>query len=325
MNCESQPAYVEGDRVHDFCGKRCRDAFQTGEQNPASPRAPPAPVSRVCNFPKCQQPAFVGHDGVPSDYCSNSHRRDAVRFGKADACLWCLKWPKVTLNGKLSDFCSKPCSEATFTSAPIILITTNNMASFREVSKQFRDQWKHPTPIPTVVKIWRIYCDKDHTDEFSRYKLAIERKTNYTGGNSKRRWHGTIRACTIGDSEHQKELCYNANCSLCGIIRTSFHIAKAGQRTNFGRFGEGIYTSATSSKANDYVDERGGSALKAMLLSDVVMGKTIKMTTGDDSLVAPPAGYDSVVGEPGGDLNYDEAIVYKNEATRPLFLVIYRH
>ena len=63
-----------------------------------------------------------------------------------------------------------------------------------------------------------------------------------------------------------------------------------------------------------------------MILSDVVMGKTKKLTVSDPSLTAvccgptlrlysrdltsvqPPAGYDSVVGEPGGDLNYDEAV-----------------
>lgn len=65
-----------------------------------------------------------------------------------------------------------------------------------------------------------------------------------------------------------------------------------------------------------------------MLLNDVVMGKTIKLTTTDENLTEvrtasefvemfpglyleptqPPAGYDSVVGEPGGDLNYDEAV-----------------
>ena len=66
--------------------------------------------------------------------------------------------------------------------------------------------------------------------------------------------------------------------------QTSFHLAKAGARTNFGRFGAGIYTSATSSKANDYVDERGGSPFKAMLLSDVVMGKAVKLTVGDERL-----------------------------------------
>ncbi|KAI0715566.1 ADP-ribosylation [Fomitopsis betulina] len=200
----------------------------------------------------------------------------------------------------------------------------HSQASFRDVSKQFRDQWKHPTSVPRVVQIWKIYCNRDHTDEFSRYKLAIERKRNVPGGNSKRRWHGTVRACTVGDSQGQSALCNDVLCALCNIIRSSFHVAKAGQRTNFGRFGAGIYTSATSSKANDYVVEPGGSGYKAMLLNDVVLGCVVKMTTGDENLIQPPAGYDSVVGQPGGDLNYDEAIVYKNEAIRPLFLVIYR-
>ena len=64
-----------------------------------------------------------------------------------------------------------------------------------------------------------------------------------------------------------------------------------------------------------------------MLLNDVVMGKTVKLTTNTPSLTQvrctdsvdryfvlhpgspqPPAGYDAVIGEPGGDLNYDESI-----------------
>lgn len=140
-------------------------------------------------------------------------------------------------------------------SAPIILNIPHSQASFRDgksqmlrstpdtypslsVSKQFKDQWKHPTPVPKVVQVslptprpplvlvliasaqvWKIYCDRGHTDEFSRYKLAIERKTNLSGGNSKRRWHGTVRACTVGDSETQSALCVDPACSLCNIIR----------------------------------------------------------------------------------------------------------
>lgn len=65
-----------------------------------------------------------------------------------------------------------------------------------------------------------------------------------------------------------------------------------------------------------------------MLLNEVVMGKPIKLTMDDLSLtqaraspfvrsefvtiwlfeIQPPAGYDSVVGEPGDVLNYDESI-----------------
>ncbi|EPS93941.1 hypothetical protein FOMPIDRAFT_93895 [Fomitopsis schrenkii] len=183
-------------------------------------------------------------------------------------------------------------------------------------------------------QIWDIHCNCGHIDQFQRYKLAIERKSNVPGGNSKRLWHGTVRACTVGNSETETQLCNNALCSLCSIMRASFRVARVGKRYSFKRFGRGIYTTSTSSKANDYASERGGSGLKAMLLSEVILGRVSRMTRGDSTLTEPPTGYDSVVGEPGGyhpaagepegELNYDEVIVYKNEAIRPLFLVIYK-
>ncbi|THG97195.1 hypothetical protein EW026_g4756 [Hermanssonia centrifuga] len=61
-----------------------------------------------------------------------------------------------------------------------------------------------------------------------------------------------------------------------------------------------------------------------MLLNDVVLGKTVKLKVSDPTLNQPPNGYNSVIGEPGGDLNYDESIVYQNDAIRPMFLIIYQ-
>ncbi|KIP09431.1 hypothetical protein PHLGIDRAFT_44585, partial [Phlebiopsis gigantea 11061_1 CR5-6] len=127
-------------------------------------------------------------------------------------------------------------------------------------------------------------------------------------GNTRRRWHGTVRACRLGDTEEDSEFCGDPMCSLCSILQSSFELTKAGQRTNFGRFGAGIYTSATSSKASDYIWERGGSPLRAILLNEVVMGNIVKLTEDNPNLTEPPAGFDAVVGEPGGSLNYDESI-----------------
>ncbi|CCL98307.1 uncharacterized protein FIBRA_00301 [Fibroporia radiculosa] len=197
--------------------------------------------------------------------------------------------------------------------------------SGRPVAEQFVGGWKHPTSKPTVVKIWRVCCEKAHNDKFSRYKLAVERRTNLPGGNSHRRWHGTARACLLGDNEQEMALCLSPSCSLCGILRSSFQVSLAGRATAFQRFGRGIYASATSSKANDYVQEIGGSPYRAMLLNDVVVGNGKKMFNDDLSLTQPPSGFDSVLGEPGGgSLNYDETVVYRNDAIRPMFLIIYR-
>lgn len=68
------------------------------------------------------------------------------------------------------------------------------------------------------TQIWKIFCDKAHNDQFGQYRLSVERARNLPGGNSKRRWHGTIRACTVGNNDYQGFACHNSACSLCGIL-----------------------------------------------------------------------------------------------------------
>jgi len=230
--------------------------------------------------------------------------------------------------------------------APIIVEVPSGSTVHQDVLRQFNQQWKHPTPVPTVVKLWKVYADQTVIDRFSSYQQGIEQTRGIPGGNTRRRFHGTIRECCLGDNASENALCRLNSCNLCRIIQSSFQLAKAGQRTNFGRFGAGIYTSATSSKVGSYSqvvysiwvgasrwysywqanDYSSGSASpnKAMLLNDVVMGRAVKLTWTDTSLTQPPQGYDAVIGEPGGDLNYDESVVYNNDAIRPSFLIIYR-
>ncbi|KAH9992751.1 hypothetical protein BJV74DRAFT_834239 [Russula compacta] len=209
------------------------------------------------------------------------------------------------------------------TGAPIILEIPNGSALHQEVVQQFTGQWKHPTRVPDVIKLWKIYADQSVLDRFSSYQRGVEQSRGIPGGNTRRRFHGTIRECCLGDNSSESALCRLSTCNICRIIQTSFQLARAGQRTNFGRFGAGIYTSATSSKANDY-SSGSASPYKAVLLNDVVMGRVIRLTRTDTSLMQPPQGFDAVIGEPGGDLNYDECVVYNNDAIRPSFLIIYR-
>lgn len=323
-NCQERPVYVENGRIHDFCGRRCA-SNTSNVTNTAITRSPSVSASSaVCRTSSCNLPVYVGADGTASQWCSHRHREQALRDGSTEACLFCRKFPKALVNNEMSEYCSRKCGQAAMSLAPAILPIKNEYEGFKDVNKQFIDSWKHQTRIPTVIKIWRILGLKTLLDDFSRYKLSIERKRNIPGGNSRRRWHGTVRACRLGDDDSQRTLCTNRSCSLCRIIESSFKLAQFGQRTNYGRFGAGIYTSATSSKANDYVSEQGASPYRSMLLNDVVIGNAIKLFTDNSSLREPPAGYDSVIGEPGHSLNYDEAIVYKNEAIRPLFLIIYQ-
>jgi hypothetical protein len=136
--------------------------------------------------------------------------------------------------------------------------------------------------------------------------------TGRSAGNENRRWHGTRRACNLGDKGHT-QFCSSATCSLCSIIRNSFDLSLFGKKTGWGRyvpsvirtspgsnqmitrrFGKGLYTSSTSSKSNDYSHNDCKSHLKAILLNKVVVGKGCKMLQDSTSLAAPPSGFDSV-------------------------------
>jgi len=108
---------------------------------------------------------------------------------------------------------------------------------------------------------------------------------------------------------------------MCAIIRSSYDTNYAAK----GMFGKGIYTSATSSKSDTYTNKGngGGSPYKAMFLNRVAVGKGQILTAANNSLTAAPAGFDSVIANPGSGLNYDELIVYNNDAIRPSWLLLY--
>ena len=129
-------------------------------------------------------------------------------------------------------------------------------------------------------------------------------------GNQRLRWHGTNRNCNIGDGG-RTSLCSFPQCSLCCIIKTSFDIAHSKKKTGWGRFGNGIYTSSTSSKfvgyssnativlilvprSNDYSKNLAPSPWKAVLLAYVVVGNAKNFTTSQPALTQAPAGFDSV-------------------------------
>jgi hypothetical protein len=61
-----------------------------------------------------------------------------------------------------------------------------------------------------------------------------------SAGNTVRRFYGTTRACSIGDSDGHQRCCANASCVVCNIIKTGFQLKFA----SAGRFGRHAFAAA---------------------------------------------------------------------------------
>lgn len=77
-----------------------------------------------------------------------------------------------------------------------------------------------------------------------------------------------------------------------------------------------------SSKCHVYM--RGVNGYRAMFLWDVCPGIKYPLNRTDQRLRGPPLGYDSVYGLVGGDLNYEEIVLYNPDAVTPRYIIVYK-
>lgn len=335
--CKRRPRCRRGKKVYPYCGLTCanlaaRNIFPRVKRpvnraanlpTPADVHATPEPTppDATCKTPGCALPVFANDDGTPGEYCTMSHKT----WGE-QGCVSCRAAPMCSL----SVLC-KLCHENALSKAPVIIEIPRDHKNYRSVETQFTQSWRHSTACPEVKAVYKVITTEASLQQYRQYLDGVETRGNFAAmgmprGNEKRRWHGTKRKCNIGDKGNT-EFCTDPGCSLCCIIKTSFDLSFFKGATGWGRFGRGIYTSSTSSKSHDYsrnVDIT--SEWNALLLNKVVVGNGKKLTRGDKSLTAAPAGYDSVLAEavPGGALNYDELVVYQNDAVRPSYLIMYK-
>lgn len=272
----------------------------------------------TCQIPGCESPVYIGPNGVASKYCTRTHKQ----LGE-NGCISCRE---ADTNGSVV-FCQL-CYNELLSMTPMIVEVPRDHERYKSVESQFRQKWLHNGKCPEVRAIYKIVSTKANVARYERYLDRVEAKGNFASkgkarGNENRRWHGTTRKCNIGDNGVTK-FCSNPSCSLCCIMKSSFDVSFFARKTRFGRFGAGIYTSSTSSKSDAYSCNSCTSEWKAMLLNRVVVGNGYKMRVDNTGLTEPPPGYDSVIAEAGARLNYDELVVYNNDAIRPSYLVMYR-
>jgi len=189
----------------------------------------------------------------------------------------------------------------------------------------FQGGWLHKNKnVPHVYRMFQIEAPESLIQPYLQYYDTVRRVTGNTADIERLLFHGTSRACALGEAGDNVRLCRLARCGLCSIIRSSYDLDLCGSNHKFSRFGQGIYTTKCSSKADDYCSsERPDLKLRFLLVNTVVVGWQKKRTRNKRSIVNAGPGYHSVLGVPGEDLNYEETVVYNNDAIRPAFLIVY--
>ncbi|KAL6056404.1 PARP catalytic domain-containing protein [Balamuthia mandrillaris] len=292
-------------RVLDYCGRTHANAHAAMKALPGVPPGFPTTTTtgtKTCGLPGCNNAVYVEQGtGKVHNYCGRTHaqKHRALRSIK-----------------------QRSLNETSF----------RLYFSFRyHLSAQFAQRWRHPSRPGTIHTILRIHNPllKQRFKAYQQHIVSNVSNLQVWGeggpGNTHRRFHGTkswVCDLGVGKQSQSLKLCKNASCSVCGIIRQGLKLSKVVGRN---RFGQGLYLSSTSSKANDYTNNclvSGG--YRAMFLCYVVVGKGWKILQDSPSLQGPPKGFHSVLGEVGSSLNYDEVVVYQEEAVYPAYLIIYK-
>ena len=150
---------------------------------------------------------------------------------------------------------------------------------------------------------------------FEDYKASLQWPYQQT----EEHYHGTNLICDI---TRNKDLCCSSGCGICRISDSGFDRRMINSNIRFQRFGPGFYLAPKSSKCHDYT--QGAYTYRALLLCDVCPGRKYTLKKNDTSLSGPPCGYDSIYGEVGRDLNYEEIVLYNANAILPKYIIVYR-
>lgn len=355
--CDEEVYYDEEDeRVHDFCCKsHALQAIDDGLHPPSqkgNQLGSRLPVAQQCSLPGCTAPKFREPDtGELRDYCGRSHARLASQRGQQPppASLGEPAHFGVTWKGRGAHFnCANNCSNGAvcgMCEPDYELATlTNAHPKYEQIKRQFAASWDVGSQVatPTVQRVLQVRNPAPIHERYEAYKRALAQAGRPV--NEERRFHATGMCCAFGIDQNQRP-CEDVACRVCSIAQTSFKLAHAGRgplfaNLGFLRYGKGLYFSKTSSKSHSYGTDserdRRGDKYRCMFLCKVALGHPLRTDQEriDDAQIdvhvrARGRGgqYDSVVGlttAEGGTLNYEESVVYNEEAAIPSYLIVYR-
>ena len=344
-----QPVWFDesSGRVHDFCCFAHAQQAQARGIWPQSNRrlqGTSHPDNR-CALPGCSAPRYVDRDtGFVHDFCGRSHAQQAQSKGM----IGYGSLGEEDSSGMVDRVWRGRDGEAPY----VISMLTNRHPKYQGIKGQFLASWLHDGAKPTVMRIYQVRNPRQVFNTYSNYMkslaaMSADGSDVRTAVNETRRWHGTSMSasCSFGIDINQRP-CTDPACAVCTICATSFDLSHSGRAALGGsarrtlRYGRGLYFSRVSSKSNDYNEstERRASQgrTRIMFLCKVALGREWRVADADlresdiaDNIVARGYGgrAHSVTGltvSDGGKLNYEENVVYGNDAAIPSYLIVYR-
>ena len=182
------------------------------------------------------------------------------------------------------------------------------------IAGKFKQSWASAKGACPAVSFVYIISNSQLTQRWTTYRSGLQKK------DVEEYYHGTKLTCNITATS---TLCNDQNCGACGISNTGLDRRYIRKNINYQRFGHGFYLAPNSSKCHDYT--QGCSSYRAMLLFDVCPGNKYNLKKNNEKLTGPPQGFDSVYGQTGGgNLNYEELVVYNADAALPKCIIVYQ-
>ncbi len=203
------------------------------------------------------------------------------------------------------------CSPGITANAVNIRVATRQEQS--GITATFQQKWaKDKGSCPPVSSVY-IITNTQLTQRWQTYKSGLQNKV------VEQYYHGTKLTCNITVNS---ALCNDQACGVCGISNTGLDRRCIQQNIQFQRFGHGFYLAPNSSKCHDYT--QGSHSFRAMLVFDVCPGNKYALKSNNEKLKGPPQGFDSVHGQTGVHLNYEELVVYNPDAALPRYIIVYQ-
>ena len=193
-----------------------------------------------------------------------------------------------------------------------VVVKKASKQEFDRINAHFTKQWHHRKGACGQLHEVLVITNLKLKNQFEKYVSSLSVK------NISQHYHGTSLKCAVYQT---CTVCSDQTCGVCGVSQKGMLPNFKATNIKFQRFGNGFYLAPNSSKCHDYT--QGYDKYRAMLLFDVAEGNRYTVTNDQTTLKAPPQGYDSVYGQSGSALNFDEIVLYKSEALLPTHILIY--